>query len=56
MVGERGLIILYPAESGSGARPCTARPGFARLHLLAKPVFRDELVRRMSTLPRPERG
>ena len=55
-VGDRALVILYPAESSSSAAPVYRTSGLCTVHMLDKPVFRDELVRRMSRLPRPERG
>ena len=54
-VGDRALIILYPAE-GRSAGPVYRTSGLCSVHMLEKPVYRDELIRHMSHLPRPERG
>ena len=54
-VGDRAIIILYPAEGG-GAGSVYRTSGLCSVHMLEKPVYRDELIRNMSRLPRPERG
>lgn len=54
-VGERALVILYPS-AGPTNGPATFRTsGLCTVHLLDKPVFRNELIRHMSDR-RPERG
>ena len=55
-VGDRALIILYPSEASSGTDTVYRTSGLCSVHMLEKPVFRDELIRQMSRLPRPERG
>lgn len=54
-VGDRALVILYPSQ-GSSAGPVYRTSGLCSVHMLEKPVYRDELIRNMSRLPRPERG
>ena len=56
-VGDRALVILYPTENAAGGVPVYRTSGLCTVHMLDKPVFRDELTRLMSArLPRPERG
>lgn len=55
-VGDRALVILYPAEGASGAAPVYRTSGLCSVHMLDKPEFRNSLIRAMSGAARPERG
>jgi hypothetical protein len=56
--GQRALLMLYPsADAAAGSMPAYRLSSICRQHLLDKPAYRDEVIRRMqSRIDRGERG
>lgn len=48
-VGDRDVVILYPASSANGSLPTYRTSGLCMDHLLDKPVFRDTLIEAIGT-------
>ena len=44
-VGERAVVILYPAASSSAGLPTYRTSGLCSVHMLDKPVYRDTVIR-----------
>lgn len=48
-VGDRDVVILYPASSTPAGLPAYRTSGLCMDHLLDKPVFRDTLIEAIGT-------